>query len=237
MSGGHETPDGAFDYVVVGAGTGGCVVASRLAEDPAVRVALIEAGPDHTHPFIHIPATVGAAIATGYQRALAAGADLLVVMAGDDQMDPADLPSLLEPVWRGGADYAKGNRFRHPAARQMPVLRRLGSSVLSVLTRWATALDVDDCQCGYTVLSAHAARRLPLSQLCPRYGYPNDLLGMLAAAGCRVVEAPVRPVYADERSGLRPYHVLVVSGVIARRWWHTRRSAFVPELACRRPEP
>ncbi len=52
----------AFDYLVVGAGTGGCVVASRLAEDPAVRVGLIEAGPDHTHPFIHIPATVGAAI-------------------------------------------------------------------------------------------------------------------------------------------------------------------------------
>src|SRR5688572_23399211 len=64
MSGGNESPDGAFDYVVVGAGTGGCVVASRLAEDPAVRVALIEAGPDHTHPFIHIPATVGAAIGT-----------------------------------------------------------------------------------------------------------------------------------------------------------------------------
>jgi choline dehydrogenase-like flavoprotein len=53
-----------FDYVVVGAGTGGCVVASRLAEDPKVRVALIEAGPDHTHPLIHIPATVGAAIWT-----------------------------------------------------------------------------------------------------------------------------------------------------------------------------
>src|SRR5512139_2246049 len=64
MSGGNESPDGTFDYVVVGAGTGGCVVASRLAEDPAVRVALIEAGPDHTHPFIHIPATVGAAIST-----------------------------------------------------------------------------------------------------------------------------------------------------------------------------
>jgi choline dehydrogenase len=53
-----------FDYLVIGAGTGGCVVAGRLAEDPSVRVGLIEAGPDHTHPFIHIPATVGAAIGT-----------------------------------------------------------------------------------------------------------------------------------------------------------------------------
>ena len=54
----------AFDYVVVGAGTGGCVLASRLAEDPDVRVCMIEAGPMDRHPFIHIPATVGAAIAT-----------------------------------------------------------------------------------------------------------------------------------------------------------------------------
>jgi choline dehydrogenase len=53
-----------FDYLVVGAGTGGCVVAGRLSEDASLRVGLIEAGPDHTHPFIHIPATVGAAIAT-----------------------------------------------------------------------------------------------------------------------------------------------------------------------------
>lgn len=51
-----------FDYVVVGAGTAGCVLASRLSEDPAARVALIEAGPPDRNPLIHIPATVGAAI-------------------------------------------------------------------------------------------------------------------------------------------------------------------------------
>ena len=167
---------------------------------------------------------VGAAIATGYLQALADGADLLVVMAADDQMDPVDLPALLARVWHGGADYAKGNRFLHPRAHHMPVLRRLGSRALSQLTRWATSLPVDDCQCGYTVLSARAARRLPLAELWPRYGYPNDLLGMLAEAGCRVVEEPVRPVYADEQSGLRARHMLVVSAVIARRWWRTRRS-------------
>ena len=59
-----QTPGSAeaFDYVVVGAGTAGCVLASRLSEDPHVRVALIEAGPRDRHPFIHIPATVGAAL-------------------------------------------------------------------------------------------------------------------------------------------------------------------------------
>ena len=52
-----------FDYVIVGAGTAGCVLASRLSEDPSNRVVLIEAGPMDSHPLIHIPATVGAAIA------------------------------------------------------------------------------------------------------------------------------------------------------------------------------
>jgi glycosyltransferase involved in cell wall biosynthesis len=165
---------------------------------------------------------VGAAIATGYRQALADGVDLLAVMAADDQMDAEDLPRLLEQVWRGGAHYAKGNRFVHAEARRMPLSRRLGGRLLSGLTRWATSLDVDDCQCGFTVLSARAARRLPLDELWPRYGYPNDLLGMLATAGCRVAEVPVRPVYADEQSGVRSYHLLVVSCVIARRWWRSR---------------
>jgi glycosyltransferase involved in cell wall biosynthesis len=178
---------------------------------------------------------VGAAIATGYRRALADGIELLVVMAADDQMDPADLPRLLDVVSGGDADYAKGNRFLHREARRMPLRRQLGSRFLSLLTRIATSLPVDDCQCGYTVLSAAAARQLPLDELWPRYGYPNDLLGMLAAAACRVAEVPVRPVYGDEASGLRSYHMFVISALIARRWWRSReRQLAVPHPRCER---
>ncbi len=164
---------------------------------------------------------VGAAIVTGYQWALERGADVLVVMAGDNQMDPDDLSQLLEPIHAGEADYVKGNRFLHPEVRAMPWPRRLAGRWLARLTCLASGLDVDDSQCGYTALAADAARRVPLAQLWPRYGYPNDLLLMLARAGCRVREVPVRPVYADERSGVRPWHALVVAGVILRRWLGT----------------
>jgi choline dehydrogenase len=51
-----------YDYVIVGAGTAGCVLAARLTEDPAVRVCLIEAGGPARHPFVKVPALVGAAI-------------------------------------------------------------------------------------------------------------------------------------------------------------------------------
>lgn len=180
---------------------------------------------------------VGAAILTGYQAALAGGSDLLAVMAADDQMDPQELPALLGPVWCGAFDYAKGNRFLHPDVVHMPRLRRWGSQLLSALTRSVTALDVDDCQCGFTVLSSLAARGLPLAELWPRYGYPNDLLGMLAAAGCRVADVPVRPVYADEDSGLRAYHALIIIGVIARRWRRSRGSARNWALQLSEPAP
>ncbi|HET9958517.1 MAG TPA: glycosyltransferase family 2 protein [Polyangiaceae bacterium] len=161
---------------------------------------------------------VGAAIVTGY-RAAQDDHDVLVVMAGDDQMHPGDLPALVAPIAAGLADYVKGNRFAHPEAYRMPWLRRLGGEVLSFATRLSTGLRVTDCQCGYTALSARAARTLPLEQLWPRFGYPNDLLGMLASRQLRVQQVPVLPVYADEQSGLRPYHVAQILGLIVRRHW------------------
>jgi glycosyltransferase involved in cell wall biosynthesis len=165
---------------------------------------------------------VGAAIVSGYRAALRDGHDVLAVMAGDDQMHPDDLVRLVRAVLDGAA-YAKGNRFVHPDARRMPPLRRAGGELLSLFTRMTTGLRVSDTQCGYTALAAPAASCLPLGELFPRYGYPNDLLGMLAARGLRVVDIPVRPVYADERSGLRPWHAARIPYVIARRWWRERR--------------
>ena len=148
---------------------------------------------------------VGAAIATGYRRAIELGADATAVMAGDAQMDPADLPRLLGPVLAGEADYAKGNRFAWPGCwRRMPVTRFAGNVVLSGLTRLACGYRVFDSQCGYTVASRSALVAIDPDAMFARYGYPNDLLGRLARAGVRVVDVPVRPVYGPGwRSGIR----------------------------------
>ncbi|TAL16725.1 MAG: choline dehydrogenase [Aquabacterium sp.] len=51
-------PELHFDYVIVGGGSAGCVLAARLSEDPAVRVCLLEAGPRDRHPLIHVPAGI-----------------------------------------------------------------------------------------------------------------------------------------------------------------------------------
>jgi glycosyltransferase involved in cell wall biosynthesis len=165
---------------------------------------------------------VGAAIVSGYRSGLAADCDVLVVMAGDAQMAPEDLMKVVEPVALGRASYVKGNRFRHARKTDMPLARRVAGRLLAIATRLATGLTVDDCQCGYTAISRAAALDLPLDDLWPRFGYPNDLLGMLAARGVSVIEVPVRPVYGDERSGVRAWHALSILLLIARRYLRER---------------
>jgi glycosyltransferase involved in cell wall biosynthesis len=163
---------------------------------------------------------VGAAIVTGYRRALALGIDVAVVMAGDGQMDPADLPALLDPIADGRADYAKGNRFRHPDVwRAMPRARLLGNIALSLATRLTAGYGhIFDSQCGYTAIHRRALGRIDLDRVFARYGYPNDLLARLHAAGMRVVDVPVRPVYGPGwKSGIKPHMVVYpVSFVLAR---------------------
>src|SRR5687768_6201940 len=114
---------------------------------------------------------VGAAIVTGYRRALAIGADVAVVMAGDGQMDPDDLPALLAPIADGSADYVKGNRFKHPAIwRTMPASRIVGNVLLSAATRVTSGYrHVFDSQCGYTAIHRDALARIELDALWTRY--------------------------------------------------------------------
>ncbi len=155
---------------------------------------------------------VGAAIASGYARAWALGADVAAVMAGDSQMDPADLPALIGAVVSGRADYAKGNRFAWPHGwRHMPWSRLVGNVTLSLLTRITSGYpDVFDSQCGYTAANRRALGVILGGPTFARYGYPNDLLARLGADDLRVVDVPVRPVYGpDWRSGIRIRSVLL----------------------------
>lgn len=171
---------------------------------------------------------VGAAIVEGYRAFLADAQprSACAVMAGDAQMDPADLPALLDGL-EGGADYVKGNRFATEGTfRAMPFHRLVGNAVLSLLTRAVTGFrHVSDSQCGYTVVTKETLERLDLSSLYPRYGFPNDLLIKLSILGARVDEAPVRAIYGDETSGLNP----LVAGprILAILWrgWRERRAS------------
>lgn len=166
---------------------------------------------------------VGAAIVTGYRDALARNYDVAIVMAGDGQMDPIDLPALLDPIAEGRADYCKGNRFAHrELLAQMPAIRVLGNTLLSLATKVTSGYrHVFDSQCGYTAITCEVLRRLDLDAVFPRYGYPNDMLAHLHRAEARVVDVPVRPIYGPAwKSGVR-WHTAVypVGFVLLKSWW------------------
>jgi glycosyltransferase involved in cell wall biosynthesis len=149
---------------------------------------------------------VGGAIVTGYQRALADGVDVVCVMAADNQMDPAELESLVRPVARGEADYAKANRlFTGEAWRVIPRHRYIGNAVLSLLTKIASGYwHVADSQAGYTAISRDMLRQLELDRIYRGYGFPNDMLVHLNVWNARVRDVPSRPVYGvGERSGIK----------------------------------
>jgi glycosyltransferase involved in cell wall biosynthesis len=168
---------------------------------------------------------VGAAIVTGYRRALAHGLDVAVVMAGDGQMDPADLPYLLDPLVDGRADYSKGDRFRHPEIWQaMPATRIAGNMLLSLATKLTSGYwHVFDSQCGYTAITRAALERLDLERVFSRYGYPNDVLARLHVAGMRVEDVSVRPIYGPEwRSGISLGTVIYPVAFILLRSWAAR---------------
>lgn len=155
---------------------------------------------------------VGGAIASGYEWSRDHAVDIAVVMAGDGQMDPVDLETLLEPVASGAFDYAKGNRLRYPGAYDaIPKKRFFGNQVLSFLTKIASGYwKITDAQNGYTAINRRALRAVDWSKMYRRYGQPNDLLVRLNIANMRVCDCVMKPVYGlGEKSKMKIKKVIM----------------------------
>jgi glycosyltransferase involved in cell wall biosynthesis len=174
---------------------------------------------------------VGAAIVTGYKRARDEGIDVTAVMAADNQMDPADLQTLVEPVARGEVDYAKANRlFTGQAWDLIPRTRYLGNAVLSLLTKVASGYwHVADSQTGYTAISLEYLKLLDLDRIYRGYGMPNDMLVHLNIWNARVRDYPSRPIYnVGERSGIRLRKVVPrISWLLLKGFFFRMREKYV----------
>ena len=174
---------------------------------------------------------VGAAIVTGYVRARDERFDVTCVMAGDNQMDPAELESIARPVVDGEVDYAKANRlFTGQAWDVIPRYRYLGNAVLSMLTKIASGYwHVADSQAGYTAVGLRALDLLDLDRIYPGYGFPNDMLVHLNVWNLRVRDVPSRPIYGvGERSGIRVRRVIPrISWLLVKGFFWRMREKYV----------
>jgi glycosyltransferase involved in cell wall biosynthesis len=155
---------------------------------------------------------VGAATITGYRAALADGADIVVKLDGDGQMDPTLIERLIEPILLGRADYAKGNRFYElEFLRPMPRLRLFGNSLLSLVSKLASGYwDIMDPTNGYTAIHRDALSLLPLDKIDRGYFFESDMLFRLYTIRAVVRDVPMPACYGDETSSLRIGRVAAV---------------------------
>jgi glycosyltransferase involved in cell wall biosynthesis len=184
---------------------------ARSVEDP--RVVVI----DH-----EVNTGVGGSIIDGHQEALRLGADINVVMAGDAQMDPAYLPSLLDPICDDGYEFTKANRFfSRTAFASMPKVRMFGSIALSFATKVASGYwNLFDPQNGYTATSRSALLRLDLSRVARGYEFENDLLIWLNIANARAKDVPIPAVYGEEVSSMRIHRAAAsIASLLLRGFW------------------
>jgi len=165
---------------------------------------------------------VGGAILTGHRRALELGADINVVFAGDDQMDPKYLPALLDPIVERGYGFTKANRFYSRRSFEgMPRHRVFGNIVLSFLTKLASGYwHLFDPQNGYTAITREALELLPLDEIAKGYEFENDLLINLNIAGVRALDVPVPARYGNEVSGIKLRRVVpAITWLLVRGFW------------------
>ena len=169
---------------------------------------------------------VGAAVITGYRAALEMGAEVVVKMDGDGQMDPRHLPALLEPIRLGEADYCKGSRFFHTRELgRMPLVRRIGNLGLSLLSKAASGYwEVFDPTNGYTAVHHRTLEQLDLDNVDRRWFFETSMLAELNLLRAVVRDVPMPAIYGDERSSLSEARALVHFPVrlvraFARRIW------------------
>jgi glycosyltransferase involved in cell wall biosynthesis len=162
---------------------------------------------------------VGAAILAGHVRALQDDMEILAVMAGDGQMDPAILCDFIAPIAEGKADYTKGNRLSSQEdRREMPTWRALGNFLLTCLTRIASGYwNISDPQDGYTAVSAETLKKLDLAKIEPGFAFENDVLVKLNVVDARVLDVSHPAIYRGQNSKIRyPRFVIRTSWILLK---------------------
>jgi glycosyltransferase involved in cell wall biosynthesis len=147
---------------------------------------------------------VGGAVLAGYRVAAKSGADVVLKIDGDGQMDPALIPAFIEPITSGRADYTKGNRFFDlEQISQMPALRIMGNSGLSFFSKISTGYwRVFDPTNGYTAIRASIIHNIPHHKISSRYFFESDMLFRLNCLQAVVEDVPMHAKYGDEQSNL-----------------------------------
>lgn len=154
---------------------------------------------------------VGGAVITGYTAALEDGADIMVKLDGDGQMDPLLIGSFVRPILEGRADYTKGNRFfRIEDVMEMPRVRIIGNAILSFFSKLSSGYwNIFDPANGYTAIHRDVISNLPLEKINKGFFFESDMLFRLNTIRAVVVDVPIISRYGTEISNIKIYKIIV----------------------------
>ena len=154
---------------------------------------------------------VGGAMLTGFRKALELGAQIIVKVDGDGQMDMAYLPDLLMPLIEARADYTKGNRFRDFKALQaMPLVRRVGNMALGFLTKAATGYwNLLDPANGFIAIRNNVLAQLSLDRIDRTFFFETSMLANLYLIKAVVKDVPLPARYQGEISNLAIHKIVL----------------------------
>lgn len=177
---------------------------------------------------LHLPVNlgVGGAVLAGFRRALELGADVIVKLDGDGQMDPHYMPALIEPLILGKADYTKGNRMSSAfSLAEMPIMRRLGNAILSFFIKISSGYwNVIDPANGYLAIRREVLEILPFELVHSRYFFESSMLIALRVVRAVVLDVPMDARYRGEKSNMNPVRILIefpwqlLVGFVRRIW-------------------
>jgi glycosyltransferase involved in cell wall biosynthesis len=137
----------------------------------------------------------GAAIRSALERGRQLGADALVILDGDGQHDPRDIPKLVRPIIKDEADIVIGSRFIG-VVKKPPFYRRLGQRVLTTITNVGSGQKISDSQSGFRAYSAKALKELNLAE--DGMSISSEMQFAISKSGLRVAEVPIDVSYAGQ---------------------------------------
>ena len=191
------------------------IIVVNDASPDATRDRILSNSDPRLHLLSHINNQgVGGAMLTGYSYALSLGADIIVKVDGDGQMDMQYLAVLIDPILQGLADYTKGNRFLHPLAlKKMPYPRKVANLGLTFMTKLASGYwNIFDPANGYTAISAEKLRALDPDRIARNYFFETSMLCELRKLNAVVEDISMPAIYQDETSSVKiPRELFVFS--------------------------